>query len=142
MHRASHILVFNSRGELFLQKRSMSKDENPGLWDTSAAGHVDSGEDYLACAVRELDEELGISGDISLKLLFHLPATELTGMEHCAVYVCQYDGQLSLQAEEIDQGLWISPEAMSRRVSDSDPGLTPGAQLIWEKYCRQYRNPS
>ncbi|MDH3859471.1 MAG: NUDIX domain-containing protein, partial [Gammaproteobacteria bacterium] len=44
MHRAVHILVFNSAGELFLQKRSLSKDEQPGKWDSSAAGHVDSGE--------------------------------------------------------------------------------------------------
>ena len=35
MHRAVHILVFNARGEVFLQKRSMSKDRQPGLWDSS-----------------------------------------------------------------------------------------------------------
>ena len=49
MHRSVHILVFNSADELFIQKRSMSKDSNPGLWDSSAAGHLDSGEDYLHC---------------------------------------------------------------------------------------------
>ena len=48
MHRSVHILVFNSRGEVFLQKRSLSKDEQPGKWDSSAAGHVDSGEFDLA----------------------------------------------------------------------------------------------
>lgn len=138
MHRATHILVFNSQGELFLQKRSMSKDENPGLWDTSAAGHVNSGEDYLTCAVRELDEELGISGDVSLKLLFRLPVSSLTGMEHSTVYACQYDGPLKLQAEEIDEGLWVSPQAMSQRVKDSDPSLTDGAKLIWKWYCSRY----
>ena len=60
MHRAVHILVFNQRGELFLQKRSMSKDNDPGMWDSSAAGHVDSGESYLDCATREIEEELGV----------------------------------------------------------------------------------
>ncbi len=138
MHRATHILVFNSQGELFLQKRSMSKDENPGLWDTSAAGHVDSGEDYLACAVRELGEELGISAEVSLKLLFRLPVSALTGMEHSTVYACRYDGPLKLQTEEIDDGVWISREAISQRVKHSDPGLTDGAKLIWKKYCEQY----
>lgn len=137
MHRATHILVFNSQGDLFLQKRSMSKDENPGLWDTSVAGHVDSGEDYLGCAVRELGEELGMPSDISLNYLFHLPATELTGMEHSAVYACQYDGPLELQAEEIDEGQWISPVEMNRRVRDADPSLTQGVKLIWKKY-RQF----
>ena len=58
-HRAVHVLVFNSRGRIFLQKRSLTKDTFPGAWDSSASGHLDSGEDYDACAVRELREELG-----------------------------------------------------------------------------------
>ena len=60
-HRAIHVLVFNSRGETFLQKRSMTKDREPGKWDSSTSGHVDSGEDYDACAVRELREEIGLT---------------------------------------------------------------------------------
>ena len=44
-HRAVHILVFNARGELFLQKRSMAKDCFPGAWDSSASGHLDCGDD-------------------------------------------------------------------------------------------------
>ena len=72
-HRAVHILVFNSRGWLFLQKRSMQKDLNKGLWDTSAAGHVDAGESYDACAVRELAEELGVTAIPDF--LFKLDAT-------------------------------------------------------------------
>jgi len=60
-HRAAHVLVFSSRGEVFLQKRSMKKDRQPGLWDSSASGHVDSGEDYDACAARELREEIGLN---------------------------------------------------------------------------------
>ena len=54
LHRSVHVLVFNSRKELFLQKRALCKDENPGLWDTSSAGHVDAGESYDDCAHREL----------------------------------------------------------------------------------------
>ncbi len=56
-HRAVHVLVFNARGEVFLQKRSMKKDIAAGKWDSSASGHLDSGEDYDACAVREVREE-------------------------------------------------------------------------------------
>jgi len=56
LHRAVHVLVFNSRGQIFLQKRSMKKDRQPGLWDSSASGHVDSGEDYDTTAVREVRE--------------------------------------------------------------------------------------
>jgi len=56
LHRAVHVLVYNGKGEVFLQKRSMSKDRQPGLWDSSSSGHVDSGEDYDAAARRELGE--------------------------------------------------------------------------------------
>lgn len=59
VHRGIVILVFRS-GELFLQKRSMTKDAFPGLWTCSVAGHVDSGETYEHAAERELMEELGI----------------------------------------------------------------------------------
>ena len=64
-HRAIHVLVFNSHGETFLQKRSMTKDREPGKWDSSSSGHVDSGEDYDACAVRELREEIGLITTVS-----------------------------------------------------------------------------
>jgi isopentenyldiphosphate isomerase len=70
MHRAVHVLVFNAAGQIFLQKRSMSKDRQPGLWDSSASGHVDAGEAYDACAVRELHEEIGLQLDATPKRLF------------------------------------------------------------------------
>src|SRR6266403_4721632 len=75
MHRATHVLVFNKRGQVFLQKRSVKKDRQPGLWDSSASGHVDSGENYDACVVRELQEELGLELRAPLERLFKLPAS-------------------------------------------------------------------
>src|SRR5882724_4390992 len=71
-HRAVHVLVFNRRGELFLQKRSMTKDTFPGAWDSSASGHVDSGEDYDACAIRELREEIGLETKHPPERLFRI----------------------------------------------------------------------
>ena len=58
LHRAIHIFAFNRKGDLFLQKRSHLKDTHAGQWDSSASGHLDSGEDYAEAAVRELEEEL------------------------------------------------------------------------------------
>ena len=68
-----------------MQKRSRLKDKCPGLWDSSAAGHVDSGEDYAACATRELAEELGLE-DHDLKEVGKLGAHTNTGWEHVRVY--------------------------------------------------------
>lgn len=138
MHRAVHILVFNSNDELFLQKRSMNKDENPGQWDSSAAGHVDSGEIYLDCAIRELEEELGVlfdSGlDSPLETLFQIQPSELNGMEHSPIYRCVYDGELQLQAEEIDEGKWLSLAQMDALAGDPDSNITDILRVIWTKY--------
>lgn len=134
MHRAVHILVFNSNGELFLQKRSMQKDENPGLWDSSAAGHVDSGENYHDCARRELAEELGVVDPVELLELFRLPASAVTGFEHCVVYRTVYDGEMALRPEEIDAGDWVAADAMDARVEALDPDITKSLLLIWRRY--------
>ncbi|MDH5356132.1 MAG: NUDIX domain-containing protein [Gammaproteobacteria bacterium] len=134
MHRAVHILVFNSADDLFIQKRSMNKDENPGQWDSSSAGHVDSGETYLQCAIRELKEELGVDPKQALEHLFHVQPTLLNGFEHSAVYRCVHDGELKLQVEEIDEGAWYSNEQMDALVSDIDSNLTEILRLIWRRY--------
>jgi isopentenyl-diphosphate delta-isomerase type 1 len=137
MHRAVHILVFNHQGDLFLQKRSLNKDECPGLWDTSAAGHVDSGEDYACCAIRELSEELGIIVKSPLEFLFKLQPEMPNGMEHVTVYSYVDEGPFQLQEEEIDEGNWISKNEMDRRVASADPALTQVVCQIW----RQLRLP-
>ncbi len=62
LHRAVHILVFNSKGEVYLQRRSAKKDTYPNRWTTSCSGHVDAGEDYDTAAIREMEEELGLKG--------------------------------------------------------------------------------
>src|SRR6185436_5449302 len=88
-HRAVHVLVFNRHGEVFLQKRSMKKDRQPGLWDSSASGHLDSGEDYDHCAIRELQEEIGLKLSNVPQRLFKLAAAPETDQEHVWVYQCR-----------------------------------------------------
>ena len=138
MHRSVHILVFNSQDELFIQKRSQSKDSNPGLWDSSAAGHLECGERYSDCASRELAEELAIAVTAPLDFLFRLSASRQTGMEHCSVYRCINDGPFQLQPEEIDEGKWVSIAHMDKRVADHDPTLTSILQLIWKKFRLEF----
>lgn len=131
MHRSAQVLVFNGAGEVFLQKRSDGKDEFPGLWDSSAAGHVDPGEDYEDCARRELAEELGITAPVELEHLFRIPAAEATGWEHCSVFRCRWDGPLFLQPDEVAGGRWVGPAEMRRLVADPDSELTPAIRRIW-----------
>ena len=61
LHRVVHLLLFNRQGHLLLQKRSMSKDIEPGTWDTSVGGHVNPGEDITTALKRETEEELSVT---------------------------------------------------------------------------------
>jgi len=68
-HRSTYILVFNSRGALYVQKRTLTKDVFPGYYDVAAGGVVLAGESYEQGARRELEEEMGIR-DVPLTWLF------------------------------------------------------------------------
>ncbi len=131
-HRAVHILIFNQQEELFLQKRSKTKDLNKGLWDTSAAGHVDPGESYLESAIRETREELGICVQDKLQPLFKMSPIPQLGMEFIQVYQCINNGPFTLNPEEIEQGDWFSKETISQRVQAKDPTLTETFKAIWQ----------
>jgi isopentenyl-diphosphate delta-isomerase type 1 len=133
-HRAVHILVFDDSGRLFLQKRSLRKDLNPGLWDTSAAGHVDTHEDYDSSAVRELSEELGVEYGGALTPLFKIPPTAENGMEFVQVYRITHNGPFALAADEIDEGGWFTADEIDARVEADDTSLTPTFKLLWRQW--------
>ena len=139
-HRAVHVLVFNSKGEIFLQKRSMQKDCFPGAWDSSAAGHLDSGEDYDACAARELGEELGITSPGPLRRLFKLRATRETGMEHVWVYRCEAEGPFTLHPDEIETGGWFTPAHVTRWIEERPQDFASALIMVWQKFLRDERD--
>ena len=68
LHPVVHLHVINSRGDIYLQKRSPDKDIQPGKWDTAVGGHVDYGEDIVTALRRESREELGL-GDFTPQLI-------------------------------------------------------------------------
>jgi isopentenyl-diphosphate delta-isomerase type 1 len=136
-HRAVHVLIFNSHGELFLQKRSMMKDCFPGTWDSSASGHLDRGEDYDACAVREVREELGVKLERTPQRLFKVDACAETGYEFVWVYHCVHDGPLVLHPDEIEKGGWFAPEAVERWIQDRPDEFASGLILIWRRWRQE-----
>jgi isopentenyldiphosphate isomerase len=101
LHKVVHVLVFNSAGELLLQKRSMSKDVAPGKWDTSVGGHVSPAEDTYLAARREMEEELGVdTGEIIF--LYSYIHSNTYESELVYTHSCIHDGPFSFNAEEID----------------------------------------
>jgi 16S rRNA (adenine1518-N6/adenine1519-N6)-dimethyltransferase len=125
LHRAIHIFVLNNAGELFLQRRSYRKDTFPRKWDSSAAGHVDLGETYEACATRELREELGLVDQ--LREIGRVPASEKTGQEFIRIYQAEADEIIDLNEEEIETGgffpLSVIDEWIRQRPEDFASGF-------------------
>jgi isopentenyldiphosphate isomerase len=132
-HRAVHVLVFNRCGELFLQKRSMKKDTFPGAWDSSSSGHLDSGEGYDACAVRELREEIGFKLECPPTRLFKIDARAETGQEFVWVYRLEAEGPFTLHPEEIETGEWFAPEAITKWMAERPGDFASALLLIWER---------
>ncbi len=134
LHRSVHILVFNSRGEIFLQKRALTKDENPGYWDSSAAGHVNAGEDYRASAHRELMEELGISGELLFFMKFS--ACRETFWEHVETFLCTTDLKIIINPVEISEGrFWPLPD-LQKSVLNHPGQFTSTFHLFFDNYLK------
>lgn len=118
LHGTAHVWIFRPSPEgpsLLLQKRSEEKDAYPGCWDISSAGHLPAGSGYLESALRELQEELGLSAAPEELVFagFHqrITHTEFHGApfrdhEHAAVYVLRRDVPptgFRLQREEVSE---------------------------------------
>jgi isopentenyldiphosphate isomerase len=133
-HRAVHVFVFNARGEIFLQKRSLKKDMSPGKWDSSSSGHLDTGETYDACAVREVREEIGLTLAQPPERLFKIDAGRETGWEFCWIYRCASEGPFTLHPDEIETGEWFAPAAVTQWVNEKPQDFASAFVLIWKQF--------
>ncbi len=129
LHRAVHVLVFDRKGRLYLQKRSAAKDTHPGKWTTSASGHVDPGEDYEQAASRELQEELGLR--LPLEEVGAIPACPRTENEFVRVFRVTTSQEPLPHPIEISEGRWFELEAA--RTLAADPArATPSLGAVLE----------
>jgi len=133
-HRACYILVFNSRGQLFVQKRTMSKDIYPGCYDVAAGGVVLAAESYDESARRELFEELGIR-DAVLTPHFTFFHEEGGNLVWGRVYSCIHNGPLILQAEEVESGFFAAP-ADVLALSAKEP-FTPDGLHVLQRFLKE-----
>lgn len=118
LHRAVHVLVFDLQGNLWLQRRSQVKDTYPGMWTSSASGHLDPGEDYFAAAQRELREELGLN--LELESVGKVPAGVATQGEFSGVFRARTDQPPVPDPEEIaEMGLFSLAEARTMAADHS-----------------------
>lgn len=128
IHRASYVLVFNSRDELFVQQRTVSKDIYPGYHDIAAGGVVLAGESYEESAERELAEELGIR-DVSLVPCFDHYYEDERNRVWGRVFRCRHEGPFTLQPEEVAGGRFM-PLNQVMALSQSEPFTPDGIEIL------------
>ena len=110
LHPVVHLHVFNSKGDIYLQKRPEWKDIQPGKWDTAVGGHIDYGETPEEALHREVREELGITKFCPEQLDMYVFESQ---RERELVYVNRttYDGEICPSAAELDGGrFWTMQE--------------------------------
>lgn len=127
-HKAAHVWIYNSKGEILLQLRAKDKDCFPGLWDISVAGHTDSGETPIESAVREVKEEIGL--DITPKQLEFggirkfsqaIDGTNWYENEIGYIYFYKFDGNvndLSMPDGEVEKVDFIPIDRFDKDVND------------------------
>lgn len=108
LHPVVHLHVFNSKGELYLQKRPMWKDIQPGKWDTAVGGHVDYGESVEHALRREVGEELGIT-DFVPEFVMSYVFESAREKELVNTFRTVYDGPVT-PTDELDGGRFWTVE--------------------------------
>lgn len=137
IHRTSHFFLFNSKGEIFLTKRSKNKDYAPLKWEIGQGGVLDSKESYDECAKRELKEELGIDS-IPIFLFKTYFEDDKTKLFAC-VYETTSNSTPSLQKEEIDEGKFVSISFLENWIKTSSTDFTSDSLAIY-RILNSYRN--
>ena len=115
LHPVVHLHIFNSAGELYLQKRVMTKKIQPGKWDTAVGGHVDYGERIEDALVRETREELGVR-DFTPEFLMRYEFRSQVEAELVYIYKCEYAGDFNLDPSEVDEGRFWSLDEIKKSI--------------------------
>lgn len=129
LHPVVHLQLFNSQGELYLQKRALHKDIQPGKWDTAVGGHVDYGENIQTALRREAREELGITLFEPVLIGKYIFESEIE-KELVHTFFTLYDGEIHPDQDEVEYGRFWS-------ISELEKDM--GAGLFTPNFENEYR---
>jgi 16S rRNA (adenine1518-N6/adenine1519-N6)-dimethyltransferase len=137
-HRIVRIMLHDKQGRVLLQHRSPTKDIFPDCWDNSAAGHVDAGEDYLAAAIREVEEELGLTGVELTEIGYYRTDETWKGHRFNRFTRC-YRGKIDqtpqkLEAGKVDDVRWFTVDDVRRLIKNHPDKVSDGLLQVFARY--------
>ena len=118
LHPVIHLHIFNDAGELYLQKLSMTKDIQPGKWDTAVGGHIDYGETVEEALRREVREELGITA-FTPQFITRYVFESAIEKELVNTFRTIYNGEIKPDTEELDGGRFWSLEEIKSNLGQN-----------------------
>jgi len=133
LHRAFSILVFNSKGQLLLQKRSWKKYHSGGLWTNTCCSHPRPDEDIGKAVRRKLKQEMGIdvTPRFSHKFVYRIDlGNDLTEHEYDHVYIGRYDGEPLINHDEVDEWRFEDLSRLRDDIEKSPQDFTYWFKLI------------
>lgn len=121
LHRICHVLIFNSQGKLLLQKRSPSVSYLPSYWSTSVGEHVDTGETPEQAAMREMQEELGISKKIHFIKKYLWDSTDEIGLrKFLYIYRLDFNGDFTIDKKVISKIEFFPLYKIKQMITNED----------------------
>jgi isopentenyl-diphosphate Delta-isomerase len=137
LHRAFSVMIFNSYGEVLLQKRAKAKYHSGGLWTNACCSHPRVGKDIIDEAKKRLKEEMGIEAELEEKFSFMYRAeleNGLTENELDHVLDGRFDGEPQLNSEEAEDWRWVDIMTLKEDIKKHPESYTPWLPYIVERY--------
>ncbi len=137
LHRAFSVFILNSKGELLLQQRALSKYHSPGLWTNTCCSHQRSGEHSLSAAHRRLKEEMGVQSDLKEAFSFLYKADMGNGLtehelDHVIIGVCDQEPIINL--EEVTDWKWVNLDDLKLDLAHSPEKYTAWFNIVFDQF--------
>lgn len=146
LHRAFSVFIFNSKGELMLQKRANSKYHSGGLWSNTCCSHPFPGESAAMGAQRRLLEEMGFSTGLQECFSFIYKEkldNDLTEYEFDHVFIGRSEGPPILNPQEVQDWKWMSMDELKEDLKNDPSAYTVWLKIVFDKvydYIRSGKN--
>jgi isopentenyl-diphosphate delta-isomerase len=136
LHRAFSVFIFNSKGEMLLQKRALNKYHSAGLWSNACCSHPRPGEDTLAAACRRLYEEMGFSTELQKQFHFVYKASFNNGLheyEFDHVFTGRYDDKFIPNRREVIDYCFMNMDELQTSLEKSPEKYTAWFGIVFPK---------